>query len=121
VTTAPAKKTAARKAPARKAEPLSAVLAEVQAAAQKIGPLPPHLVGGIAPERGTDAYRRRGEEWAIINADRDEMGVLGVDGLAIEVAFAAFGGRTPEEIRKGLVRLASLAVAAIGQIDRGVQ
>ncbi|MER7109664.1 hypothetical protein [Streptomyces sp. NPDC000229] len=117
MTTAPAKKATPRKAPARKADPLAAVLAEVQAAANEVGPLPPHLVGGVYPERGTDAYRKRGEEWAIINADRGEVGVLGVDGLAIEVAFAAFGGRTPEEIRKGLVRLASLAVAAIGQID----
>lgn len=115
--TAPAKKAAPRKAPARKADPFTAVLAEVQTAAKGIGSLPPHLVGGISPDRGIDAFRRRGEEWAIINADRGEMGVLGVDGLAIEVAFAAFGGRTAEEIRKGLVRLASLAVAAIGQID----
>ncbi|WP_371671202.1 hypothetical protein OG985_28435 [Streptomyces sp. NBC_00289] len=113
-----AKKTAAKR-PARAADPLASVVAEVHGAAKVIADLPSHLVGGVHPKRGTDAYRRRGEEWAIINADRGEVGVLGVDGLAIEVAFAAFGGRTPEEIRKGLVRLASLAVAAIGQIDRG--
>ncbi|MCY0947176.1 hypothetical protein [Streptomyces antarcticus] len=113
-----AKKTAPRKTPARTADPLAAVLAEVQAAAKTVGPMPAHLVGGVHPDRGIDAYRRRGEEWAIINADRGEVGVLGVDGLAIEVAFAAFGGRTPEEIRGGLVRLGSLAVAAVAQIDR---
>ncbi|MGP3686267.1 hypothetical protein ACTVZO_16430 [Streptomyces sp. IBSNAI002] len=110
--------TAMKKPTGRKPDPLTAILAEVRAAARATPDLPSHLVGGKYPERGTDAYRRRGEEWAIINADRGEVGVLGMDGLAIEVAFAAFGGRTPEEIRGGLVRLASLAVAAVEQIDR---
>ncbi|WP_282703776.1 hypothetical protein [Streptomyces sp. CC219B] len=118
MTTAPAKKTAPRKAPARKPDPFVAVLAELDAAARLIGDLPPTLVGGLVPSRGSDVYRRRADEWELINETREDAGVLGVDGLAVQVAFAAFGGRTPEEIRSGLVRLASLAVAAITQIDR---
>ncbi|MFJ3974914.1 hypothetical protein [Streptomyces sp. NPDC090021] len=118
MTTAPARKTAPRKAPARKADPLATVLAELGAAASQVGDLPPTLVGGLVPARGSDVYRRRADEWEVINETRQDTGHLGVDGLAIQVAFAAFGGRTPEEIRKGLVRLASLTIAAIGQIDR---
>ncbi len=118
MTTAPAKKTAPRKAPARKADPLALVLAEVGEAARAVGDLPSSLVGGHLPSRGADNYRNRAEDWASINEAREDAGTLGVDGLAVQTAFAAFGGRTIDEIRSGLVRLASLAVAAVAQIDR---
>lgn len=113
------KKAALRRAPARKTDPFATVLAEVGAAAREIGDLPSALVGGNLPERGSDTYRRRAAEWEVINSTRRAGDVLGVDGLAIQVAFAAFGGRTVEEIREGLVRLGALAVAAVEQIDRG--
>ncbi|MGA5019224.1 hypothetical protein ACPCAA_17630 [Streptomyces griseoincarnatus] len=118
MTTAPAKKAAPRKAPARKADPFAAVLAEVADAANRVGDLPSNLVGGHLPSRGRESYLSRAEDWSSINEARQTEGVLGVDGLAVQVAFAAFGGRTVEEIRSGLVRLASLAVAAVNQIDR---
>ncbi|MCX5237201.1 hypothetical protein OG824_18545 [Streptomyces prunicolor] len=118
MTEATAKKATPRKAPARKADPFAAVLAEMGHAARQVGALPSTLVGGNLPERGTETYRRRAVEWDLINNTRRAGDVLGVDGLAVQVAFAAFGGRTVEEIRDGLVHLASLAVAAIGQIDR---
>ncbi|SNS50968.1 hypothetical protein [Actinacidiphila glaucinigra] len=117
MTEATAKKTAAKR-PARVADPLASVVAEVHGAAKGIGDLPSTLIGGHLPERGADNYRKRGDDWDRINQDREAVGRLGIDGLAVQVAFAAFGGRTLDEIRGGLVRLASLAVAAIGQIDR---
>lgn len=118
MTEATVKKAAPRKAPAQKRDPFAAVLSEVGAAARRIGDLPSALVGGNLPERGSDTYRRRAVEWDLINNTRRTADVLGVDGLAVQVAFAAFGGRTAEEIREGLVRLGSLAVAAVEQIDR---
>ncbi|MEU3265141.1 hypothetical protein [Streptomyces bacillaris] len=118
MTNAPTKKTVARKTPARKADPFAAVLAELSAAAHQVGDLPSTLVGGLSPSRGSDVYRKRADEWDLINETRQDADLLGVDGLAIQIAFAAFGGRTAEEIRKGLVRLGSLTVAAIGQLDR---
>ncbi|NWF28272.1 hypothetical protein HW130_18690 [Streptomyces sp. PKU-EA00015] len=117
MTEATVKKTAAKR-PARTADPLAPVLTEVRNHARTIGDLPSKLVGGHLPERGADNYRRRGDDWERINKNRETEGRLGIDGLAVQVAFAAFGGRTAAEIRSGLVRLASLAVAAIGQIDR---
>ncbi|MGW3336233.1 hypothetical protein ACWDCL_01965 [Streptomyces sp. NPDC001009] len=114
-----AKKTAPRKAPARKADPIAAVVAELGAAARKIGDLPSTLVGGHLPERGSETYRRRATEWEAINEVRADADWLGVDGLAVQTAFAAFGGRTIDEIREGLVRLGSLTIAAVEQIDRG--
>ncbi|WP_217129350.1 hypothetical protein [Streptomyces sp. AC558_RSS880] len=116
-----AKKAAPRKAPARKADPFAAVLAEVGTAARKVGDLPSALVGGHLPSRGAESYRRRAEDWDAINEARQDAGTFGVDGLAVQVAFSAFGGRTVEEIREGLVRLASLALAAVEQIDRGAE
>ncbi|KOG26835.1 hypothetical protein [Streptomyces viridochromogenes] len=113
-----AKRTAPRKAPARKTDPFSAVLAEVGAEAREVGDLPSALVGGHLPSRGAEIYRRRAEDWDSINEARQDAGTFGVDGLAVQVAFSAFGGRTVEDIRKGLVRLASLTVAAVEQIDR---
>ncbi|MFI5861789.1 hypothetical protein [Streptomyces sp. NPDC051546] len=113
--------TPVKKTPGRKADPLTAVLAEIRAGARATPDLPAHLVGGKYPERGVDNYRQRGADWAEINRARESRGRLGVDGLAVQVAFAAFGGRTPAEVREGLVQLASLAVAAIEQIDRGEQ
>ncbi|MGW0705063.1 hypothetical protein ACWD4G_03645 [Streptomyces sp. NPDC002643] len=112
------KKTTPRKAPARKPDPFAAVLAEVGAAARKVGDLPSALVGGHLPSRGAESYRKRAEDWDAINEARQDAGTYGVDGLAVQVAFSAFGGRTAEDIREGLVRLASLALAAVEQIDR---
>ncbi|WP_327431397.1 hypothetical protein [Streptomyces sp. NBC_01236] len=113
-----ARKATPRKAPARKADAFAAVLAEVGAAARKVGDLPSALVGGHLPSRGAETYRRRAEDWDSINEARQDAGTFGVDGLAVQIAFSAFGGRTVEDIREGLVRLASLALAAVEQIDR---
>ncbi|MFJ9827680.1 hypothetical protein ACIRSU_25450 [Streptomyces sp. NPDC101160] len=107
-----------RKPTGRKADPLTVILAEVRAGARAIPDLPAHLVGGKYPDSAVNIYHQRGADWQEINRARKSQGRLGVDGLAVQVAFAAFGGRTPVEIREGLVRLASLAVAAIEQIDR---
>ncbi|MFF4244281.1 hypothetical protein ACFYY2_07375 [Streptomyces sp. NPDC001822] len=112
-----AKKTAVKR-PARAADPLASVVAEVQSAARQVGDLPSALVGGHLPSRASERYRTRADDWDAINEARAQEGNLGADGLAVRAAFAAFGGRTPEEIRGGLVRLASLAVAAVEQIDR---
>ncbi|MGW1558289.1 hypothetical protein ACWCQ1_17465 [Streptomyces sp. NPDC002144] len=113
-----AKKTAGKR-PARAADPLAAILTEVRNQARTVGDLPPNLVGGHLPSRGADNYRMRADDWAAINEAREDAGTLGVDGLAVQTAFAAFGGRTVDEIRSGLVRLAALAVSAVAQIDRG--
>ncbi|MFI0984999.1 hypothetical protein [Streptomyces exfoliatus] len=117
MTEATAKKAALRKAPA-KTDRLVAVLAEVRRTARAIGDLPAELIGGHFPERAVENYRKRGEDWHLINRRREIDERLGMDGLAVQVTFAAFGGRDRAEIREGLVRLASLAVAAVEWIDR---
>lgn len=101
----------------RKANPLTAILNEVKAKAETETAIP--FVGGYNGEGGQAYHAQQEHRWSTVNKYREGRGVLGSDGLLLEDAHAAGAATTDADRREALILLASQAVAAIAQLDRG--
>lgn len=106
------------KRPARKADPTTAVLAEVKTARRAIGNRSMPLAGGQRPAKGQAHHLRESNRWRAIEYGRDLAETPGWDSSLLAAVFGAFAEREPEHTRAGLVRLAALAVAAVECVDQ---
>lgn len=102
----------------RKADPSTAVLAEVRAARKAIGARHMPIAGGERPDKGRAHHRHQATRWKAIEHSRSVAETPGWDSALLASAFGAVAESNPEHIRSGLVRLAALAVGAVESLDR---
>lgn len=102
----------------RKADPVTAILAEIKALVKDRQGEPLPLRGGLNSESGRLHYVEQEGRWSAINAARSVAGTLGKDGLILEDAFAALGEVDDADVRRALVLLAAEAISAVEDIDR---
>ncbi|MGZ2360707.1 hypothetical protein LRE75_29180 [Streptomyces sp. 372A] len=102
----------------RKADPATAILAEVTAARKLVGAVSMPLTGGLRPVKGRAHHLREANRWRSIEQSRRLAETPGWDSSLLAALFGTVAEPTPEGARAGLVRLAALAVAAVEDIDR---
>ncbi|MEU7030024.1 hypothetical protein AB0A60_25505 [Streptomyces sp. NPDC046275] len=111
MTTAPAKKAAPRKTPARKADPYEPILADLKARLG-FGHVQPGLPlrGGVNPEKGREHFQQRNEHWRSFNEGREDSGRLGHDGVLLEDLYFALSMRTDDDAMHALLNVAARIV-----------
>ncbi|MGW6745441.1 hypothetical protein ACWGDX_32665 [Streptomyces sp. NPDC055025] len=103
---------------ARKADPTTAVLAEVKTARKVLGPRHLPVAGGERPAKGRAYHERQSNRWRAIEYGRTLAKTSGWDSAVLAAAFSALAETDPEHSRSGLVRLAAVAVAAVESLDQ---
>lgn len=106
------------KRPARKADPTTAVLAEVRAERKLLGDEARPLGGGLRPERARLHYRLEADRWAGIAVSRALANRPGWDAELLAVLNGAIATADSTAARAGLVQVAALATAAVEQLDQ---
>ncbi|WP_372407171.1 hypothetical protein [Streptomyces luteireticuli] len=110
--------TATTKPSPRKANPTTAVLADVKIERKALGDEPRPLGGGLRPERARLHYNREADRWAEIATARALIDRAGWDAELLATLNRAIGAADPTVARAGLIEVAALAVAAAEQIDQ---
>jgi hypothetical protein len=100
--------------PGRRPDPATAILGQVRAARKALESRP--FRGGRNPGAALSVYAERAEAWRAINAAREHAGLPGRDGDLLEAVYAALAA-SDSEARELLVRLASVAVAAVEELE----
>ncbi|MGI5530129.1 hypothetical protein ACQEVX_22900 [Streptomyces syringium] len=106
------------KAPGRRKDPATAVLAEVKAERKLLGNEVRPLGGGLRPERARQYYRREADRWAEIAFARSLADKAGWDAELLAALNAALASADSDTARAGLLHVAALAVTAVEQLDQ---
>ncbi|MER5632189.1 hypothetical protein [Streptomyces nitrosporeus] len=102
----------------RKADPATAILAEVKAARKAVAYDRMPLAGGLVPVKGREHHLREARRWEGVEDARRLTDMPGWDSTLIPALYGALAEQDMQHARDGLVRLAALAVAAVEDIDR---
>ncbi|MFJ9158663.1 hypothetical protein ACIRPS_17890 [Streptomyces griseoviridis] len=106
------------KRPTRKADPTTAVLAEVRTARKVLGTRHLPVAGGERPAKGRSYHQRQSNRWRAIEHSRTLAETSGWDSAVLAAAFGALAEPDPQHSRSGLVRLAAVAIAAVESLDQ---
>ncbi|GGU77376.1 hypothetical protein GCM10010211_49120 [Streptomyces albospinus] len=107
------------KRPARKPDPVTAILANVKATHRSVADKRMPIGGGHNPAKARRYFAEEADRWAFIKMTRDKAELSGWDAELLEQLFHALAETGhPETAKFHLEKVAAYAVAAIGQLDR---
>ncbi|PCG86338.1 hypothetical protein CIB93_08855 [Streptomyces sp. WZ.A104] len=112
-----ADKQAPAKRPGRRADPTTALFAQVKAARKAYTGLAMPIAGGRNPLKGQAHHEREANRWRAADTARKYDGVPGWDSALLAEAYRTLAEPDAGLVRAGLVRLAAIAVTAAESLD----